>query len=292
MPSPGNVRVRIEAKRSNKTAGLPVKPASSDSESTLNVFGLSTEEIRRFANDVKRQSFAGRSTIIRQGDPADAFYVVASGSVVVVRERPDGTEQHVADIGAGGYFGEIGLLHGVPRTATVRAADGGATVLVIGRDLFVHMAGEHDLVSDEIAEMAKRRVMVNQLAEAVPSLNHTALAGVSAHLKRETFRADEVVIRQGAEPDKFYVVVSGGAEVVNHHPGGEDTVLGSLGCGDFFGEIGIIKNQPRMATVRAVTDLEVLALDREHFLALSDADHRTGQSIAEKAVERLLAAKA
>ena len=46
-----------------------------------------------------------------------------------------------------------------------------------------------------------------------------------------------------------------------------------------------------MATVRAIDNLEVLALDREHFIALRDADHHTGQSIAEKALERLLAAK-
>jgi CRP-like cAMP-binding protein len=78
---------------------------------------------------------------------------------------------------------------------------------------------------------------------------------------------------------------------VNHHPGGDDILLGTLGAGDYFGEIGLLKNQPRMATVRAIDHLEVLTLDREHFAALKDADHRTGQSIAEKALERLLSAK-
>ena len=89
------------------------------------------------------------------------------------------------------------------------------------------------------------------------------------------------MIRQGDKPDKFYVIVSGSAEVVNHHPGGDDIILGTLGAGDYFGEIGLLKNQPRMATVRAIDHhLEVLSLDREHFLALRDADHRTAQAIA------------
>jgi CRP-like cAMP-binding protein len=205
-----------------------------------------------------------------------------------LREIPGHAPENLARIAAGGYFGEIGLLHGVPRTATVRAALGGVQVLEIGRELFTHMAAEHDLVSDEIADMARRRVMSNQLAQSIPGLDRNALAKVSQHLTREQFKSGEIVIRQGDEAKKFYVIVSGEAEVVNHHPA-DDILLGTLAAGDFFGEIGILQNRPRTATVRAISDLEVLVLAREHFLALSDSDHKTGQSIAVKAVNRLLA---
>jgi CRP-like cAMP-binding protein/cytochrome P450 len=288
MPGPGNVRLRVERKRQH---GTPASQAPAlDVESTLGTLGLSPEAASRLAHGVIRRPIEGGTTIIRQGDAAEAFYVVAEGAVEVVKEKQDGPDQVLAKIGPGGYFGEIGLLHGVPRTATVRATGAWTVVLEIGRELFTYMAAEHDLVSDEIAEMARRRVMVNQLAEAVPTADRGMLSKVSAHITRQSFAPREVVIRQGGDPDKFYVIVSGTAEVVNHHFDGEDILLATLGPGDYFGEIGILKNQPRMATVRAVGDLEVLALEREHFLALKDADHRTGQSIAEKAVQRLLAA--
>jgi CRP-like cAMP-binding protein len=111
------------------------------------------------------------------------------------------------------------------------------------------------------------------------------------HLERQRFAPGEVVIRQGGEPDRFYVIVAGEAEVVNHHPNGDDILLGRLGPGEYFGEIGILHNRPRTATVRApaTTELEVLALEREHFLALRDSSHQTGQVIADKAMRRLLA---
>jgi NADH dehydrogenase len=59
--------------------------------------------------------------IIRQGDPADAFYVMVEGTVQVVREQEDGTEIEVDQMTRGDAFGEVGLLQHRRRTATIRA---------------------------------------------------------------------------------------------------------------------------------------------------------------------------
>ena len=61
---------------------------------------------------------AGR-VVIAQGDPADDLYAVFSGDLEVEKVAPDGARETVATVGPGGYFGEIGLIHSVPRTATV-----------------------------------------------------------------------------------------------------------------------------------------------------------------------------
>ncbi len=286
MPGPGNVQLLVKSKRKHVVRSAIV---ADDVETALTGFGLSKDEMNKFGNAVRRRSFSGGTAIIHEGDPADAFYVVTEGAVEVSRKKPDGSDQRLAVIGPSGYFGEIGLLHGIPRTASVAASPAGVSVLEIARDLFMYMATEHDMVSDEIAEIARRRVMANQFAGAIPTLEPKALAKVSSHLTRESFTPNEIVIRQGDDPENFYVIVSGNAEVVNHHPGGDDILLGTLGPGDYFGEIGLLKNQPRMATVRAIENLEVLSLPREHFEALKDTDHRTAQSIAEKALQRLLA---
>jgi cytochrome P450/CRP-like cAMP-binding protein len=281
-------RVKVHP-RNLIAASIPVS-LETELETALPGLTLSPEELKRFAEGVVRKSFSPGAVIIRQGAEASAFFIVVEGEVEVEREDERGHREQVAVIGAGGYFGEIGLLHGVPRTATVRAGAGAATVLEIGRDLFSHLVTEHDLVSNEIAQIAQRRVMVNQMARAIPGLTREAMSAVSSYLERKRFAPGEIVIRQGDPANHFYIIVSGEAEVVNHHPSGDDIVLGRLGPGEYFGEIGILHNRPRTATVRAIgaAELEVLALARDHFLALQSAGQHSGQAIAQKAMQRLV----
>jgi len=83
-----------------------------------------------------------------------------------------------------------------------------------------------------------------------------------------TFKAGELVFREGDFPDRLYLIGKGEAEVTKDVPGAAPAVLARLGPGDFFGEIGIIGNSPRTATVRAATDLETLSIHRDHFTSL------------------------
>ena len=59
--------------------------------------------------------------LFRQGDPSDLVYVVQTGEIEILRERADGTEEHVTVIGAGGYFGELGPMLNLPRSASACA---------------------------------------------------------------------------------------------------------------------------------------------------------------------------
>lgn len=65
--------------------------------------------------------FAPGEVIIREGDPGSRFYIITEGEVEVIRELPDGPEEAVARLGSGQHFGEIALIYGVTRTATIRA---------------------------------------------------------------------------------------------------------------------------------------------------------------------------
>jgi len=78
------------------------------------------------------------------------------------------------------------------------------------------------------------------------------------------FAAGEVVFSQGDFPDRLYLVGRGEAEVVRNEDGTE-VVLARVKAGEFFGEMGILGNTPRTATVRAATDLETLSIHRSYF---------------------------
>lgn len=95
------------------------------------------------------------TTIIRQGDPPDKFYIILKGEVEVVREQSGRDARRLARLTEGSYFGEIGLLQGIPRIATVRVPDEGEVLLMaLDREEFTRMVVESDLTSQEIAGLS------------------------------------------------------------------------------------------------------------------------------------------
>ena len=90
------------------------------------------------------------------------------------------------------------------------------------------------------------------------------------------FHEGEVLLAEGHRPDSFIVVVEGTAEVTR---GGE--VVAEVGPGDLLGDVGIVLNQDRNATVRAATDMWVLVADRGRFSQLMDDVPGLAQAVLE-----------
>ena len=100
---------------------------------------------------------------------------------------------------------------------------------------------------------------------------YAAWIGIRARLHsivERRYKAGEIVFRQGDYPDRLYVIGSGEVEVIRETPGQPDMVLTRLGKDQFFGEIGILSDSPRTATVKAATDVEVLSIHRSYFTSL------------------------
>jgi len=109
------------------------------------------------------------------------------------------------------------------------------------------------------------------IALAACCFAYAAWIGIRARLHsivERRFKAGEVVFRQGDYPDRLYVIGEGEVEVIREAPGQPEVVLTRLGKDQFFGEIGILSDSPRTATVRAVTDLTALSIHRNYFTSL------------------------
>jgi putative ABC transport system ATP-binding protein len=92
----------------------------------------------------------------------------------------------------------------------------------------------------------------------------TMLVEFAERMQRETFEADEVIIRQGEIGDKFYVISAGQVNVAGEKGGVPFRGI-ALGPGDFFGEVALLTGEPRNATVTAREKVEVFTLVKEHF---------------------------
>ena len=109
-----------------------------------------------------------------------------------------------------------------------------------------------------------------------------ALETVTRQLEHVLVPAGETVFRQGDLGDRFYVVVNGRAEVV-----GDGRAIASLGPGESFGEIALLRRVPRTATVRALEDLRLESLRGDRFLALLTGSPR-GQAATTAHVDEML----
>jgi hypothetical protein len=83
--------------------------------------GMSGLGLQRFVHRARPERFAEGTMIVRQGDVSERCYVLTKGTVAVLKSDADGHEHHLATLGPGAHFGEIGMLRGTPRTASVLA---------------------------------------------------------------------------------------------------------------------------------------------------------------------------
>jgi uncharacterized protein YhbP (UPF0306 family) len=107
-----------------------------------------------------------------------------------------------------------------------------------------------------------RRSLVYSVSRESPVV---ALDSVEPKLESVKVDAGQIIVRQGAPADKFFIIVDGSVEVVQEGDQQERQTVTTLRDGEFFGEIGILRNTLRTATVRALTPTKLLAMDRETF---------------------------
>lgn len=126
---------------------------------------LDDEELRILLPGVTVKKFGAGEVIVREGDNGDALYMIRSGTVEVVAAGRDGKAVHIADLKHPAFFGEMALMTGEPRTATVRARTD-AELIEVSRDGFVELFKKHPEAVAQIGEvialrMTERRELIN-----------------------------------------------------------------------------------------------------------------------------------
>ena len=140
-----------------------------------------------------------------------------------------------------------------------------------------------------LARRASRTILladgevVNQyVAHALPTLTPQQLLTVSHKVQVQRYESGATILRQDDLSDKFYIVSQGTVEIALKRPGQSDVVVARYGPGQYFGEVEMVRGGKTLATVRAAREnipVEVLALDRESFIALMNESEETKKVI-------------
>jgi CRP-like cAMP-binding protein/Zn-dependent protease len=210
------------------------------------------------AGRVQLRAFPAGKTVFRQGDRPDAFYVVRSGVLQVVEEDPEsGAERVLRTLGRGESFGELGLIDGSARAATVRAVEDAQLFEVDEATFDRLLAGM--VHRPDFGPTLQAVAELRQLP-AFATLGADDLSAVLEHGRWRNVSPGETLIEQGAEGDAFFALRSGQVDVVR-----DEEVVRTLGPGSHFGEIALLQDVPRTANVTARTPARVFELDREGF---------------------------
>lgn len=198
--------------------------------------------------------------IITRGDNGDTLYVIETG-VFDCSIPIEGQEEWkvVKTCRTGDVFGELALLYNAPRAATVTATEAG-TCWSLDRETFSHIVKE--------AAQNKRNRYDTFLAKVplLASMDPYERSQLADALRVETATDGQTIVIQGEVGDKFYIVEEGacvankdGAEVMQY------------GVGDYFGELALIRNTARAATVVAQGGpAKLLSIDGVTFKRLLD----------------------
>jgi CRP-like cAMP-binding protein len=212
--------------------------------------------------------------VVRQDDPnARRFFLVEDGTADVL---VDGWL--VSSLGPGSSFGEKALLRSVPRAATVRARTP-MRLRALDRAAFIAAAtgAPGGTVSEPGRAGPTTPAEPAELLRVVPlltGLEQRALEELAALGHQLTVRAGEEVVREGEPADRFYVLLDGEAAVYSGK-----RLVRTLARSDHFGEIALLHEVPRTATICGLTDLRLLSLDREAFRRVSPDGMTAGQLV-------------
>jgi hypothetical protein len=203
-----------------------------------------------------------------------------TGEGNIITAWPVGRETVLEDFfTVGGRTGIMGL-HGMVETLLL----GPASSIFPFRAYLHYIYNSVVVIPTVIAfVLQSRRVYDKYLAKALPELSEDQLVEATPKLERVQYAAGTVVINQDDPADRFYIITRGQAEVVRTAPDGQEILVTRLGTGQYFGEIGLLHGGRRVASVRAATDLEVLALARTDF-----ADLMHESDISKQELDRLV----
>lgn len=246
-----------------------VLPGSRSVEEWLDVFGreveifrdLSPLQLRELMLDSQVHAYAPGEVIFTRNDPGSSMFAIAQGTVAVEVDPND--PARTAAIGQGSIFGEVGLISGRRRGATVRASE-----QVVAIELSRTAALKLLAISPGANRVVTRISIERQLLQIFGSgLAASDVQELVDSARVEEVRAGETVIEEGAD-DKDIFIIRRGSMIVEKQLGGRPVFLSYLPAGSYFGEMAVIDGEPRSASVKAAIRSEVIRLPGDGFMRL------------------------
>ncbi|CAO3613924.1 unnamed protein product [Cunninghamella blakesleeana] len=217
---------------------------------------LDDEQYTDVVNAMAEKLCPQGTKVIEQGGVGDYFYIVESGTLDCLING-----EKVTSYASGGSFGELALMYNAPRAATLIATSD-CVLWALDRVSFRMILLENT---------ARKRRMYDQFLSEVPifkSLEPYERHKIADALESVQFDDQQVVIKEGDVGENFYLIEQGNAIFYKSAPDGTQQEVNRSTKGDYFGELALLNDSPRAATVIADGRLRCATLGKKAFTRL------------------------
>lgn len=252
-----------------KFAGLPGRRSVDDWLELLRgniaiLNDLSPLQMREFMLDSDVRAYAAGERVFERNAPGSSLFAIAQGSALV-EVNPADPSVTVA-IGQGSIFGEVGLISGRKRGASVRA--GTDSIMVeVSRTAALKLQAQVPAARRAITRISTERQLLQMFGAG---LTPDDLSEVLDTAEIKSVRAGQAIITEGEEGTDIFVIRVG-SMIVEKKVGGKNVFLSYLPAGSYVGEMALIAGGRRTATVRATVKSEVIRIDGAAFRRVMDA---------------------
>jgi len=242
--------------------------------------GLTTLQLREFFLESDIRTPRAGEYIFRKDDYTNTFFCIVGGTVDI--ETNDRDPSQVVSLGPGQFFGEMSLLSGRRRSATIRAGKD-CILIETPRRLMNKLINSVASVKRTIDEAFIVRTLQTRFATTSSIID---LQQVARSAELQAFKAGQEIFHEGDDADSLHVILRGSV-TISRLIGGSETTLSYLPAGNYIGEMGLMGQSKRSATVRAAVATETIRLSADNFQFLLDQDEQLRQRISVEYKKRL-----
>lgn len=239
---------------------------------------LSDPQFREMIIDSTVHVLEPGKTVFKRNDYTDTFFSVVSGEVSIA-----GKDKAIP-VSQGNFFGEMGLLSGRRRSATVTTSQNSVLLETPRKQML-------KLISSvaSVKQMLDQIFMVRALQTTVfPDADPAFCADLAKRTKIKFFKRNEVLFKEGDPGEACYVIRKGSAKISRRNSRGVEVTQTYVAPGNLVGEMALLsaESAPRSATVTANVPLETILIEKGDFLQLLEKSPATKERIRRMAAER------
>jgi len=209
-------------------------------------------------------SAVSEKTVLKQGELGKDFYLVLDGTFRVIDES---TDEVMAKLGAGDFFSEISIIEDIPCTATVKLGSRHGKLLAIPKNIFLEFIQSTKL-KERLRKIHRVRPVLIQCGW-MKNFSAETINRIVELSEERNYQLGAKIITQGEEGEDLFFIREGKASVIVTLEDGSSRKLATLYRGQFFGEMALLGNGKRMATVKSEEKTSVLVVSRQNFEVLA-----------------------